>query len=268
MPSGKRARQQRQAASGGKTPPPVRSKGGGSSFSLPKRTLVILGAVLIVGLGVGLFFAFSSNGSSNSGTTTTSASGGHTAPISTLGHLVPPPALGPIGPEGIPLETGPDLTSAGSLSPGKSVDGISCQSNEQVAFHIHARLTIFVSGKPQKVPYGVGISGPQTQQTSNGPFVGSGACFSWLHTHTADGIVHIESPVQRTYTVGNFFDVWGEPLSKTQVGPAKGPVTAIVNGKAWVGDPRSIPLDAHNQIQLEVGKPLVGPVNITNWQGL
>ena len=29
----------------------------------------------------------------------------------------------------------------------------------------------------------------------------------WLHTHAADGIVHIESPVDRTYTLGNFFDV-------------------------------------------------------------
>ena len=271
MPSGKKSRQQRQtAASGGKAPPPVRSKGsGGRGSRVSRRTLLIGGVVLIVliGLAVGLPLAVSSSGSSP-GTTATSASGGHTAPLSTLGHLVPPPALGPLGPEGIPLASGPDLAPAGSPSPGESVDGISCQSGEQVAFHIHTRLTIFVNGHEDKVPYAVGIADPQTEQTTRGPFVGGGACFSWLHTHAADGIIHIESPIQRKYTLGNFFDVWGQPLSTTQVGPAKGPVTALLNGKAWVGDPRAIPLGSHTQIQLMVGKPLVGPVNIPNWAGL
>ena len=40
-------------------------------------------------------------------------------------------------------------------------------------------------------------------------FVVGGSCFAWLHTHAADGVVHIESPTKRTYTLGNFFDVWG-----------------------------------------------------------
>jgi hypothetical protein len=39
-------------------------------------------------------------------------------------------------------------------------------------------------------------------------------------------------------------------------------VTAIVNRRVWTGDPRRIPLDAHSQIQLEVGKPLVAPQQI------
>jgi hypothetical protein len=245
----------------------VRSKsGGGRSFST--RALVIAGVVLLVliGLGVGLPLAFSSSGSSN--TTTTSASRGKLEPISTLGHLNSPPRLGPQGPEGIPAEAGPDLAPPASPLPNTSVDGISCGAGEQLAFHIHARLTIFVDGQQEKVPGGVGIADPQTEQTQRGPFVAQGACFTWLHTHAADGIVHIESPIQRTFTLGDFFDVWAQPLSSTQVGPAKGHVTALVNGKVWTGDPRDIPLDAHNQIQLEVGKPLVGPVQITNWQGL
>jgi hypothetical protein len=33
------------------------------------------------------------------------------------------------------------------------------------------------------------------------------------------------------------------------VGPAKGHVTAIYNGKVFQGDPRNIPLTAHAQIQ-------------------
>ena len=271
MPSGKRARQQRQAATGdkagGKTPPPVRSKGssGGGSYSPSKRTLTIAGVVLVAALGVGLFLAFSGNGSPNS---TTTSSGGHYASIKTLGRLASPPALGPLGPEGIPVESGPDLAPPASPQPNTSVDGIECGTSEQLAFHIHARLTLFVDGHQETVPAGVGISDPLTEQTQYGPFVGRGACFSWLHTHAADGIVHIESPVQRTFTLGNFFDLWAQPLSRTQVGPAKGTVTALVNGRVWTGDPRDIPLDAHNQIQLEVGKPLAGQQQISNWQGL
>jgi hypothetical protein len=266
MPSGKRAKQQRRAAaaSGGQTPPPVRSRGGGSrTFGLSKRTFVIAGVALVglIALGVGLPLAF------------TGGAGAHppaagTAPLTTLGRLRPAPPLGPPGPETSPIESGPKLAPAGSLPPGASIDGIQCQRGEQVALHIHARLTIFVDGHPKSVPYGIGILDPQTAPTGVGPFVVGGACFSWLHTHAADGIIHIESPVQRVYTLGNFFDIWGQPLSKTQVGPAKGNVTALVDGKVWVGDPGDIPLNAHSQIQLEVGKPLVAPVHITNWGGL
>lgn len=252
MPSGKRSRQQRKAA-----PPPVRSKGGaggGVSLNLSRRALMIAGVVLLalIGLGVGLGVGLSGGSSGGGGP-------------STLTNAIDAPANGPIGPEGVPLEKGANLAPAGSPSPGQTVDGITCGTGEQLAFHIHVRLTVFVNGQERKVPYGVGISQPQVQQTARGPFVGSGACFSWLHTHAADGIVHIESPVVRQYTLGNFFDIWGQPLSSTQAGPVKGKVTVLVNGKVWNGDPRSVPLSKHNLIQLEVGKPLVKPVPSFSW---
>ena len=45
-----------------------------------------------------------------------------------------------------------------------------------------------------------------------------GQCIYWLHTHAPDGVIHIESPTQRIYTLGNFFDEWRQPLSANQVG--------------------------------------------------
>lgn len=215
----------------------------------------------MVGVAVGLGVALTGNssGGNNAGTT---------APLSTLGKLVSPGPAGPAGPEGSPIEAGANLAPAASISPGGEIDGIQCQPSEQVLFHIHARLTIFVNGHSRRVPYGIGISSPQAQGLAAGAFVVAGQCFSWLHTHAADGVVHIESPVQRTFTLGNFFDVWHQPLSRTRVGPAQGHVTALVNGKVWTASPRSIPLDAHAQIQLEVGKPLIGPVTISGWHGL
>jgi hypothetical protein len=233
----------------------VRSKGGGGGrqFQVSQRTLLIaVGVLALAGLGIGLGVGLS---------------GGSSGSTQLKGAINPPP-FGKIGFEGIPLESGPPLAPTGSPAPGGSIDGIQCGPTEQLVFHIHVRLTIFVNGHERSVPAGVGFSKPQVSQTAQGPEVGGGACISWLHTHTTDGIIHIESPIVRTYTLGNFFDIWRQPLSATQAGPAKGPVTVLVNGKVWSGDPRSIPLNAHTQIQLDVGKPLVEPENITNWHSL
>jgi hypothetical protein len=136
---------------------------------------------------------------------------------------------------------------------GQTVDGIQCQTSEQVAYHIHAHLAIFADGQPRTVPLGIGIPSPQVDNSTGTPFVVGGSCFYWLHSHTTDGVIHIESPNQRTYTLGNWFDIWGQPLSTTQVAGAKGAVTAYVNGQRYTGDPRQIPLTAHAVIQLNVG---------------
>lgn len=191
-----------------------------------------------------------------------------TAPLSTLGTLKPAPPSGPLGPESVPVPSGAPLATTATKTTGQAVDGIHCQTNEQTIFHIHAHLTVFVNGEPRQIPAGIGIPGAQAQNTAQGPFIGSGTCFYWLHTHAADGIIHIESPIHRIYTLGNFFDEWGQPLGPNQVGPVTGHVTAIYNGKVYQGNPRDIPLNAHAQIQLEIGKPLVAPESITWPSGL
>ena len=169
----------------------------------------------------------------------------------------------------MPIPLAKVLAPTGSPGLGKSVDRITCQTNEQVLFHIHAHLTIFVDGKVRSVPYGIGIAPPLSgQNMPSGAFVTGGKCFSWLHTHAADGIIHIESPIKRTYTLGNFFDVWGQPLSSSQAGPAHGKVTAFVDGFLFKGNPRQIPLLAQAQIQLEVGTPLISPEAIVFPRGL
>ena len=66
----------------------------------------------------------------------------------------------------------------------------------------------------------------------------------------SDGVIHVESPSQRGYTLGQFFDIWGQPLSATQAGPVTGTVTAFYRGKPYTGsDLRAIPLTAHADIQ-------------------
>ncbi len=189
-------------------------------------------------------------------------------PLASLGALRPPGAAGPLAPEEVPIPESPTAATTGTKATGQPVDGIECSSSEQTLFHIHAHLTIFVNGGARRVPYGIGIPNARVENTPAGPFVGSGSCFYWLHTHAADGIIHIESPIDRIYTLGNFFDIWGQPLSSTEVGLAQGPVTALYNGQRYDGDPRGVPLTAHAQIQLEVGRPLVAPEVIEFPSGL
>lgn len=186
-----------------------------------------------------------------------------------LGKLDPSPAAGPLGPEGVPIPQSRPLAPPRLLGNGQQIDGITCQAGEQVLFHIHAHLTIFVDGIPRQVPAGVGIAPPyEVEQTPSGRFIAGATCFMWLHTHSADGVIHTESPIRRTYTLGNFFDIWGQPLSRERVGPARGHVTALLDGHVFTGNPRRIPLLPHAQIQLEVGKPLVAPEHIAFPPGL
>lgn len=183
--------------------------------------------------------------------------------LAPLGALRQPGSPGPVGPEGIPVPSGPVLVSTSSMASGHAVDGISCVGSQQTAFHVHARLTVFVNGAPREIPLGIGITSRQIERRHHGLYVASGGCYYWLHTHAADGVIHVESPVRRTYTLGDFFDVWGEPLGPRQVGPAVGSVTAIYNGKRYDGNPRDIPITPQAQIQLDVGTPLVAPVTVS-----
>ena len=95
-----------------------------------------------------------------------------------------------------------------------------------------------------------------------------------MHVHAYDGIIHIESPnTTQSFTLGQFFNEWGIPLSTTQVGPATGKVTVFFTSpgkpaRLYTGDPSDLPLGNHYQIQLDVGTPIVAPVQITNWGGL
>ena len=195
---------------------------------------------------------------------TSSDSSRPTAPLSSLGRLQPAPDPGPLGGELVPVPDARPLAPAGSMAtPGRDVDGIKCEDNAELISHVHAYLAVFVNGEARRVPAGVGVwppIGPQNYR--RGQFGVVGNCLSWLSTRYADGLLHVESPVQRSFVLGEFFDVWGQPLGRDRVGPAEGTVTAIVDGRVWTGDPREIPLDAHTQIQLQVGTPLVEPQTI------
>ncbi len=207
-----------------------------TSASRPRRRVVIASVLLLLVLGAGAGIAV----------------------VATRGTG---PSSSP-GPEGVTVYHVPDVASASSTGNGSPRDGVTCQTQakEVVKYHIHIYLSVYVHGKQQRLPAGIGITRPSSvQHFAAGPFydVGLYNCLYWIHTHAYDGIVHVEAPKKSSFTLGQFFDVWGQVLSTTQVGPAKGTVVVFENGKRRFGDPRATPLLPHGVIQIDVGSPLV-----------
>lgn len=139
---------------------------------------------------------------------------------------------------------------------GDMVSGISCDAMEGARMHIHQHLLLLDHGKPVAIPANVGQRPDRN-------------CLYWVHTHTPDGIVHIEAPQARTFTLADFFMIWGEPLSRTEAASMKAAKGASlrfwVNGQPFTGDPRTIPLLAHSDIVIEAGPPFTPPPAFTNW---
>jgi hypothetical protein len=237
-----------------------------------KRTRLAFryGGAAVVILVIVLIIVLVSGSSSHPPTSTKTAKDVKTTPIPASMSMIAAPATTP-GPEGIPIPKGTKLATLSTAATGQPVDGIQCNAGEKTVTHVHTHLTIFVNGQPRVIPYGVGIPGYQAVQTAQGPFVETGSCFYWLHTHAEDGILHVESPsATETFTLGQFFAEWGIPLSSTQVGSVTGKQTVFFTapGKKvgiYKGNPASLPLGSHYQIQINVGTPIVKPVNITNW---
>jgi hypothetical protein len=169
---------------------------------------------------------------------------------------------GPPGPEGVPLQIGPPLAPASTAATGQTIDGIACSAKEQVAYHVHTHVSVYANGVLRALPAGVGIVHPVAQQTDEGPFYGATSCYYWLHVHAPDGVIHIESPSTRNYTLGEFFDIWRQPLTTTEVGSVRGRMTIYVNGRLYRGNPRNIALSSHEDIQIDVGAPVVAPAKV------
>jgi hypothetical protein len=129
---------------------------------------------------------------------------------------------------------------------GAPISGIECWAMEQVNYHVHAKLELYVRGEKRTVPAYVGII--------------PNRCMYWLHTHDSTGWIHVEAPRQIRATLGQFFDVWGQPLSRERVLDVDLRSSALemriyVDGKPYEGDPREIELVDMREIVIDVGPP-------------
>jgi hypothetical protein len=138
-----------------------------------------------------------------------------------------------------------DSTAGGQ---GQTMQGIACDGAIPVQ-HIHAHLTLIADGVQRAIPLAVGAVGSEV--ISN--FVVDARCFYWLHTHDATGIIHVEAPMSTQFTLGEFFAIWGEPLTRANVAGFTGTVTAYVDSTRYDGDLGALGFEERQQITLIVG---------------
>jgi hypothetical protein len=135
------------------------------------------------------------------------------------------------------------------------VDGIYCDALEQTAYHIHAHLTIYINGKQVAIPQGIGIASDQS-------------CLYWLHTHTNDGVVHIEFPKLGNPTLGNFLDIWGQSFNslgfQNELASSAG-WTVYVDGKQVTENFNKLVLQPHQVITIAYNSPNITPDTSFNW---
>ena len=158
--------------------------------------------------------------------------------------------------------------------PPPSAGGVTCDQLEHTQTHYHAALQIIHEGVLTPIPGGIGIQGGEISPT----------CFYWLHVHSANqDVIHIESPADQTFTLGQFFAVWDtwsrgrgtgpEPLDSKHVSsftltPDEKLYVYVDDGKGaqlFTGDPSTIVLKKHEVISLEItsGTPTTPPA--FNW---
>ena len=133
--------------------------------------------------------------------------------------------------------------SDGTTAPVGTIQGVECDPSEGTIFHVHAHLDLIVDSKSVTIPAGIGIKPNE--------------CLYWLHTHNTSGVVHIESPQQTTFTLGQFIQVWNNTpgISPTfeEVTHDDKDIRVFVNGTEIKDSYENIKLVAHDEITLVSG---------------
>jgi len=170
-------------------------------------------------------------------------------------HKTPSPTTGPIYLAGLTLPDPSQLPGLRTNDPpwDNGIPGLRARLDALgfapllgggVALHIHQHLDVYVHGKKIVVPADIGID-------PNGQFL------SPLHTHDTSGVIHVESPKQQQFSLGQFFDVWGVRFSPTCLGglcnSSDDRLRVYVDGHAATRDVQRLALFAHEEIVVTFG---------------
>jgi hypothetical protein len=152
--------------------------------------------------------------------------------------------------------------------------GLVPEDAEQLQYHVHSHLDVFVDGAHIVVPAGLGIDirnpGVHTFVENGVKSYGGIAvpcaqpCISPLHTHDISGVLHTESATHKDNTLGQLFVEWNVRLTSTCFGNDCAPAKAVafyVDGVRFTGDPATIALSNLKEIAIVVGTP---PAQIPN----
>jgi len=127
-------------------------------------------------------------------------------------------------------------------------------SHNGLALHFHDHLDIYVNGKKVSVPALIGIN--------------DDSYLTELHTHTPDGIIHVETAHSgKTFTLGQFFGEWPVFLNARCIGSECG-LKWYLNGKRQTGNPAQLVFKPHQVIVIVVGKSPPKIRSTYKWNGL
>jgi hypothetical protein len=126
---------------------------------------------------------------------------------------------------------------------GKPVDGVNCLVNG--TNHLHSLISIYKDGKRLGIPDGVGR-------------VHAGCYHAYeLHVHDVTGIIHMETDVPKRFKLGQWFSLWGQPLSRDGAAGLAGPVRFYVIERETItrydGNPYDIEMMPHREILIVTG---------------
>jgi hypothetical protein len=102
-----------------------------------------------------------------------------------------------------------------------------CLGSESLFLHIHPYLRIVIDGQNVTIPGAIGIENALPEGQSNWGEVyggGSSSCFEPVHTHDSSGLIHIESPSNINYTLGDFFTIWNQTYTYALINGVKHPI--------------------------------------------
>lgn len=154
------------------------------------------------------------------------------------------PAAAAVGATTMPPWHAPADASAAATAAGLPMLG-----TEGSVEHIHAHIDVIINGHPEAVPAGIGIDRARR-------------LISPLHTHDTTGVIHIESPVKRAFSLGEFFTEWQVSLSADNIGALQAgdgkSLRVFVNGNLQTVNPAAITIGAHDEIAIVYGSPQPG----------
>lgn len=157
------------------------------------------------------------------------------------------------------------VTSGTTTSTPKVIAGMHCEATPGSAEHLETYVELYANDQQQTIPTGIGIdtaakcSYPLTVQPGQA------------------NVITTQSSTKTSYTLGQFFDVWGQPLSGTQVAQHAATGGGNVTVEMWDaqgtfssyhGDPRTIPLSNHETIAILVDSPNAHPLPYGNWSSV
>jgi hypothetical protein len=155
-----------------------------------------------------------------------------------------PPATVAVG-----ADTSPPWPAPKDATAAVRAAGLPMMSAEGQVEHIHSHLDVLVDGKAVPVPANIGVD----LRTGR---------MSALHTHNDSGVIHVEAPARRQFSVGEFFTEWGVSLSDNNIGALRAgdgkTVRVFVNGTLREGNPAAIMFAPHDEVALVYGVPQPG----------